>query len=320
MTSSSFTSPFALPFTAPLASFNAPARMQRRTAAVVLALAACSVTALVGIDASAQGATPAALPTADAPSADVVFPSIESSYLKTGSFVGPDHVRRITPGLGKDQVRLELGNPQFSEGLAYVREWDYTFNFYTGKGNAYVTCQFKIKFDRDGNDLYRVASTHWKGVDCESYLQPAMMAQAAPAAPAPVVVSAPMPKRLTLGADGLFRFARSGLGDLLPEGRAKLEALAAQLKANSVLLSSVVITGHTDRIGSTASNMALSQARADTVRDFLVKQGIDGKVIRAYAAGESRPLTRCTGETPTPALVACLQPDRRVEIDVVAQQ
>ena len=68
------------------------------------------------------------------------FPALSSSYLKTGDFIGTDHVRRITPGLNKDQVRLELGNPHFSEGIFGVREWDYAFNFYTGKANNdYVT-------------------------------------------------------------------------------------------------------------------------------------------------------------------------------------
>jgi OOP family OmpA-OmpF porin len=283
-----------------------------RTAVSVFALS-CA-----GFAASAQQAQPAVSAVSAAASNDVNFPSLDSSYLKTGSFVGPDHVRRITPGLSKDQVRLELGNPQYSEGLFGVREWDYAFNFYTGKGNEYITCQFKVKFDLVDN-VYRAVSTHWKGVACESYLNPVVMAQAVPvvlAAPAP----APTTRRLTLGADGLFKFAKSGFNDLLPEGRGRLEALATQLRRDGVVLSSIIITGHTDRIGSDASNVALSQARANTVRDYLVGKGIDSKLVRAYGAGETQPVQQCAGERVTPELVACLQPNRRVDIEVAGQQ
>ena len=158
---------------------------------------------------------------------EVKFPELSSSYLKTGEFVGPDHVLRIKPGLNKDQVRLELGNPQFSEGLFGVKEWDYAFNFYTGKGNEYVTCQFKVKFDSVDGD-YRVASTHWKGPDCASYLQPA--------APAVLPVGPKQNcepcKKTTLHADSLFRFDGDQEADLLPGGRQSLITLASRIKAN----------------------------------------------------------------------------------------
>ena len=277
------------------------------------------VLSCAGFAASAQQAQVAV---SAAVAGEVNFPSLDSSYLKTGSFVGPDHVRRITPGLSKDQVRLELGNPQYSEGLFGVREWDYAFNFYTGKGNEYITCQFKVKFDLVDN-IYRAVSTHWKGVACESYLSPVVMAQAIPVAlvtPAPAPAPAPTTRRLTLGADGLFKFAKSGFNDLLPEGRGRLEALATQLRRDGVVLNSIIITGHTDRIGSDASNVALSQARANTVRDYLIGKGIDGKLVRAYGAGETQPVTQCAGERVTPELVVCLQPNRRVDIEVAGQQ
>lgn len=273
------------------------------------------VLSCAGFAAAAQQAQPAV---SAAAAGEVAFPSLDSSYLKTGSFVGPDHVRRITPGLSKDQVRLELGNPQYSEGLFGVREWDYAFNFYTGKGNEYITCQFKVKFDLV-DTIYRAVSTHWKGVACESYLNPVVTAQAVPvvmAVPAPAATT----RRLTLGADGLFKFAKSGFNDLLPEGRGRLEALATQLLRDGVVLNSIIITGHTDRIGSDASNVVLSQARANTVREHLVSKGIDGKLVRAYGAGETQPVTQCVGERVTPELVACLQPNRRVDIEVAGQQ
>lgn len=229
------------------------------------------------------------------------------------AFVGPDHVKRITPGLGKDQVRLELGNPHFNEGIFAVREWDYAFNFYTGKGNEYVTCQYKIQFDSvDGP--YRVASTHWKDGSCERHLNP-VVAQAAPA-----VVAAPAaPRRITLSADGLFAFGKSRFDDLLPAGQASLQAVAADFQREGMTLTAIEITGHTDRIGSDAANQALSQARADSVRDYLASQRLERRLIQARGAGQSQPVVQCPGHKVTPQLVACLQPNRRVEMAVQAQ-
>lgn len=256
------------------------------------------------------------------------FPALSSSYLKTGDFIGADHVRRITPGLNKDQVRLELGNPHFSEGIFGVREWDYAFNFYTSKpNNDYVTCQFKVQFDKD----YRVAATFWKSPDCAHYVAaplaaahiPARVAAITTAAPVPVAVAqtdAPLPparRRVVLASDGLFAFGKAGLNDLAAPGREKLDALISQLGQDAVRLSSVRVTGHTDRIGSSAANLTLSRARAETVSAYLVKGGVNDQLVQAHGAGESSPVADCPGKQVTPQLVACLQPNRRVEIESV---
>mgnify|MGYP003575646359 CR=1 FL=1 len=245
----------------------------------------------------------------------VQFPDLASSYLKTGDFIGPDHIQRIKPGLNKDQVRLELGNPQFSEGFFGVKEWDYAFNFYTGKGNEYVTCQFKVKFDSVDGD-YRVASTHWKSPDCAAYLP----GQAAPPAALPVgprQTCEPC-KKTTLHADGLFRFDGDQEADLLPQGRENLNALAASIKANMASIQQVVVTGYTDRLGSAAYNDTLSRNRAKTVGNVLAAQGVDPSRIRTVGMGEKNPVaTHCTGQAPTPQLISCLQPNRRVEVEAI---
>ena len=252
------------------------------------------------------------------------FPSLSSSYLKTGDFIGADHVRRITPGLNKDQVRLELGNPHFSEGIFGVREWDYAFNFYTSKANNdYVTCQFKVQFDKD----YRVAATFWKGPDCADYVAAPVAAAPVSARVAAVITAAPPTvaqadapperRRVVLASDGLFAFGKAGLNDLAPPGRKKLDALISQLRQDAVRLSSVRVTGHTDRIGTSVANLALSRARAETVSAYLVNGGVNGQLMRAHGAGESSPTVDCPGKQVTPQLVACLQPNRRVEIESV---
>ncbi|WP_211467424.1 OmpA family protein [Collimonas silvisoli] len=243
---------------------------------------------------------------------DVNFPALDSSYLKTGDFVGPDHVKRVVPGLNKDQVRLELGNPQFSEGIFGVREWDYAFNLYTGRGNEYVTCQFKVKFDSNN----RATSTYWKSPECERFFNPPPVKDA----PIVPVAAKPLRRHVEFGADGLFAFGKSDLGNLDATGRAKLDDLAGHLKQDAVKLSSIVVTGYTDRMGSADENLALSQARANTIRDYLVKKGVDDRLIRAYGAGGAKPVVQCPGQKLTPQLVQCLQPNRRIEIEIAGEQ
>lgn len=80
------------------------------------------------------------------------------------------------------------------------------------------------------------------------------------------------------------------------------------------------ITGHTDRLGSSAYNQRLSERRAMAVRNDLVStRGLEASRSTATGLGETQPVTRaedCVGERRNAALVACLQPDRRVDVDV----
>ncbi|MBS0344349.1 MAG: OmpA family protein [Proteobacteria bacterium] len=247
---------------------------------------------------------------------DVKFPDLASTSLKTGDFIGPDQPARVRPGMNKDQVRLELGNPHFSEGLFGVSEWDYAFNFYTGKGNEYITCQFKVKYGKSDGD-YRVASTHWKGANCPP---PVTQVAAAPVMPMPMQQCKACGKT-TMRSDGLFRFNGAKESDLLPEGRRQVEALASSIKSDAASIRQVVVTGYTDRLGGEEYNNRLSLARAKTVASILTGRGVDPSLIRAVGMGEKNPVTTgCQGNAATPQLISCLQLDRRVEIEVVPAQ
>jgi outer membrane protein OmpA-like peptidoglycan-associated protein len=71
----------------------------------------------------------------------------------------------------------------------------------------------------------------------------------------------------------------------------------------------VMLDGHADPRGTNAYNAALSQRRADAVRDALVQAGVPAERITTVASGEGRPV--CTEQTE-----ACLQAKRRVEVYV----
>jgi outer membrane protein OmpA-like peptidoglycan-associated protein len=291
--------------------------LQAKTPAVGYALpliAACvSAIVTIGCASPSHTITPEMQTRAAAdnpvPPKDADFPALTSAKWQQGSFPSLEALRAMRTGMGKDQVRELLSFPHFSEGLGGVREWNYIFHFRTGAGSEYITCQYMVRFNADvlTNGMY------WKDPGCADLLKPA-----APA-PRPVAVVVPppppVPAKTTLGADGLFRFDRSGEADLLPDGRQRVAKLAADLRGQS--FERIVVTGHTDRLGSATYNDALSLARAQTVRQLLVQSGVDAARVRAEGKGERQPLAHCAGTARTPELIACLQPDRRVEIEVV---
>jgi OOP family OmpA-OmpF porin len=92
-----------------------------------------------------------------------------------------------------------------------------------------------------------------------------------------------------------------------------LDDIAEKLKANPEF-KLVMITGHTDRIGSTEYNQKLSEKRATDVKDYLVSQGVDASRLQVVGKGESEPVAACDGVKSRKALIECLQPNRRVVI------
>jgi outer membrane protein OmpA-like peptidoglycan-associated protein len=243
------------------------------------------------------------------PPKDEDFPALNSAKWQQGAFPSLEALRNMRTGLGKDQVRELLGFPHFSEGLGGVREWNYIFHFRTGAGPEYITCQYMVRFNADvlTNGMY------WKGPGCADLLKP-------PAArPVAAVQPAIAPAKTTLGADGLFRFDGRSLADLLPEGRRKLDALASDIKGSVKSVDTIRVTGYTDRLGSSAYNQALSLARANTVRDYLVQAGVPAQNMQVQGKGESEPKVQCA-QTRRAELIDCLAPNRRVEIEVFAQR
>jgi OmpA-OmpF porin, OOP family len=117
----------------------------------------------------------------------------------------------------------------------------------------------------------------------------------------------------------LFGFDRAELDG---EGRKRLDDLAQAL-LGSAFPRSVLIIGHADRLGSAAYNEQLSARRAQAVRDALIEKGVPARLLRVHSKGDSVPLTagRCGavgGAEAKQTLIACLQPDRRAEIELAA--
>ena len=218
-----------------------------------------------------------------------------------GTFPDLQSLSQVRTGMTKDQLYYLLGRPQYNDGWRPV-EWNYLFHFHTpGQGTDDVTtCQYKVLFDKD---TY-ARSFYWNPVDPVDGVCP-------PTAKKPE----PTVKRYTLGADALFAFDRSGLSDLNPKGKYDLDNLATQLKQFDQL-NSVKITGHTDYLGSDAYNLRLSEQRAQTVRQYFIAQGLPANKIYAVGMGESQAVKQCASTGNRSALIACLQPNRRVEVEV----
>lgn len=238
---------------------------------------------------------------------EVVFPKIDNAWLKEGTFPSLEALRAVAPGMTKDQLYDSLGRPHFSEGMGGVREWDYIFNFRSGGG--VTTCQYKAVFDQE----YRAQSFYWLPSSCANMLD---VRVATPVHVMPTATPKPavMPTRVSLSADALFAFGKSDLKDLQPKGRRELDQLADKVR-ESGQLERLDVIGYTDRLGSDSYNQQLSQARANSVRSYLVSNGLAAEKISAKGMGKRDPLVECTQKSKE-ALITCLAPNRRVELAV----
>ena len=133
-----------------------------------------------------------------------------------------------------------------------------------------------------------------------------------PPAPAPAPAPAPQVQKITLDAKVLFAF---GKADLTPEGKAAIDSQVVSKLAQVQKLDVVIVTGHTDRIGSDASNKKLSEERAAAVGSYLGSKGVDKAKIQTIGMGEAQPVVQCDQKN-MKDLIACLQPNRRVDVEV----
>jgi outer membrane protein OmpA-like peptidoglycan-associated protein len=226
-------------------------------------------------------------------------PTNMPSMHKGGTFPNLDNLRQVRSGLDKHQIAELIGYPHFEEGVWGVREWNYVFNFRKPGSDEVTVCQYKILFDED--KLAR--SFYWMPEACAAFVEE----------PKPEsVAAAPAPQRITLSADALFAFDRA---DLTDGGREAVTNLGAKLREHMAQTQGIRVTGYTDRLGSDAYNQQLSERRARAVMEALVRDGVPRTKILAEGLGKKDPVKDCP-DAPRKELVACLAPNRRVEIRV----
>ena len=137
----------------------------------------------------------------------------------------------------------------------------------------------------------------------------------APVAPAaPVAPPAPTVQKITLASKALFDFDKA---ILKPEGQAVLDREIVSRIKEVQKLELVLVTGHTDRLGSQQYNQKLSERRAAAVAAFLSSRGVAKDKIETLGMGKTQPVPGVVCDQKNrKALIACLQPHRRVEVEV----
>jgi len=222
--------------------------------------------------------------------------------------------RPANPNPGKTQL-----NYKFGAGVQY--------DFTPSLGMRFEAERYRIN-DAVGNkgdvDLVSVGLVYYFDAQKPAPVQRAAAAEPVVAsAPQHVVVAPPQSvyRKAVFAADSsaesLFDFGKAGVR---PDGKAAIDRFTTDLKGADYEV--ITVTGHTDRIGSHAYNQKLSERRADSVKAYMVESAdIPADKIEAIGVDGAEPVTKpgeCKGNKVTPALKACLAPDRRVEVEVNA--
>ncbi len=239
------------------------------------------------------------------------------------SFTGGGAVSVANPNPSKRETNFKLG-----AGLQYafspsflVRAEAERYRINDAVGNRGDVNMFSVSlvvpFGRTAAPAARTVAA--PADTTPAYVAPApapapTVAQAPAAAPAPT----PERRRVSFSTDSLFGFDES---TVRPEGKSALDDVVRQI--GSTRVDVITVEGHTDRLGSPSYNQRLSLQRAESVKAYLVRSGgVDAAKVSAVGRGESMPITQpddCQARTVGKAdakLIACLQPDRRVEVEV----
>ncbi|MGM0516096.1 MAG: OmpA family protein [Pseudomonadota bacterium] len=252
--------------------------------------------AMLAVGAFALSLQPAIAADLPFPELEVELAELDSEHLR----IGRDHAAlglgRVEPGMSGQEIQEWLGSPASRDHQDGMTHWEYNVNFPIAGGTSQLVCQYMVVFGADEV----VSSTHWRRRLCETLYQSRV-----------ADISSEDVEVVTLSADVLFAF---GEAELTREGQEELRRVADQLKSK---YDDPVITlvGHTDRIGSDEFNFKLSQSRAEAVRRQLTRYGLPSDSMVAEGRGETEPVVSCRTDD-LEDLKECLQPNRRVEIEV----
>jgi outer membrane protein OmpA-like peptidoglycan-associated protein len=136
-----------------------------------------------------------------------------------------------------------------------------------------------------------------------------------PDEPAPkVATAAPKSISVSFETEPLFNFDKS---EVRADQRTKLDEFISGLSGTQY--DSIAVVGHADRIGKDAYNQKLSERRAAAVKAYLVKKGVPSEKIQTEGHGKSESVTGdACNNVHGKALISCLQPDRRVDVNTSA--
>ena len=120
-------------------------------------------------------------------------------------------------------------------------------------------------------------------------------------------------EKITQSGDALFEFGKARLNSY---SLWRLDKLVDSIKELTTL-DGVDLVGHTDHLskdGKQKFNMLLSRKRAESIKQYLIGKGIPADKISAKGMGSLQPLTKCSTKQRKTKHLACLQPNRRVDI------
>lgn len=226
----------------------------------------------------------------------------------------PGAAARYATGAALAASLAALTGAAFAAAPGYVTSGGGDYAVTDSSGNCWKTSGWTANDAREPCDAMARAATP----------APATVAEEAPkpVEPAPVAMAEPtVIQKLNLSTDVLFEFDSAKLKEA---GKRKLDELAQTAQGAEV--SQVQIVGFADRIGSEKYNQQLSEKRAQAVKEYIAQAGASADRVQAEGRGKDSSITGDECDKMGPArksnrkLVACLQPDRRVEIQVLGQR
>jgi outer membrane protein OmpA-like peptidoglycan-associated protein len=168
------------------------------------------------------------------------------------------------------------------------------------ENGQYMTCQAPITLDTQQQPI---PQKHW-AMQCSH----------------PSVQTTPQQvttRELSFSYDALFDLDKSKLSEMKPQGRQRVEQFAKLLRNEYSEPPKLVVTGYIDRIEPPHAQEKLALNRAEAVAEILKQSGIRQELITVQSNSSAESVANCPATNATPELIRCLQPYRRIKVQVI---